>query len=90
MFCPECGQVYYTKGNFSNQPQPDWESTSENKSRITNLQNQIASHVKACNLDLAPKLIEDYLEVIAKDKTEKEIMTMKNYAKIGCVMKIKD
>ena len=86
MFCPECGKVYYTKGNTSNQLEPDWEK----KSRINNLRKLIAEHMEVCDLNVAPELAIDYIELLSKDLTTDEINSIKNYAKIGCLMKIKE
>lgn len=86
MFCPECGKVYYTKGNTSNQLEPDWEE----KPRINDIQKLIASHVKSCELDIVPEFVNDYIEIMAKEFDIEEVKQIKNYAKIGCLMKIKE
>jgi predicted nucleic acid-binding Zn-ribbon protein len=86
MFCPECGKVYYTQGNKSNQLQPDWEE----KSRINDIQKLIASHVKSCGLDIAPEFSNEYIEIMAKKFNINDVGKIKTYAKIGCLMKIKE
>jgi hypothetical protein len=83
MFCPECGQVYYTKGNLSNHPQPDW----QNKNRIKDIKDKIASHIKKVDFEILPNFIKDYTEILEKELSKEELNIIKNYAKANCLLK---
>ena len=87
MFCPKCGQVYQTTGNFSNQPQPDWEIK---QSRIKNTKMIIANHIEKCDLTIVSNFVNDYIDSIKNDFSKDEIDEIKDYAKIGCFMKLKE
>ena len=80
-YCPKDGKVYHPKGNEFNQLQPEWKE----KDRISS-KAKIAMHVMLCDPEIAPSLIEDYLESIEASPTEKQ--QLKRYAMAGCLLKL--
>lgn len=82
MYCPECGNVYHKNGNDFNQLQPNWEKVSRIVSK-----RALASHIILCDENIAPELAIDYIE--SQDLGEEEKRALKNYAKFGCLMKLK-
>jgi len=82
MYCPECGNVYHKRGNNFNQLQPNWEKVSRIVSK-----KALASHMVHCDNNIAPEFIMDYLASQNINEDEKKLL--KNYAKAGCLMKLK-
>ena len=97
MFSPDSGKVYYGRGNYINQKEPNWKSekipkNKKVKEKIKISENRISMRKKVAELvstNLDPKKINIFIDNNFY-LTDDEKMDLKRYAKVGQILRLRD